>query len=128
MPPPPSPKIFTSAPSLFLRHTNGLTSYRRVKPSTLLSAFDLFLNDTNNTRTGQCVETAHAELFFYGVPEYKSGDFAKRTEKVYEPWFTYMHGEKSDTEGAILEPPVQTEEAMRPEEEGVSAVMAALAL
>lgn len=73
--------------------------------STLISGYDIFLEDAENTKTGQLVEAAHDELFTWGHPEYKSGAFAKRTEKVYEPWFTMMHGERSELPGALQGPP-----------------------
>lgn len=73
--------------------------------STLLSAYDLFLDDAANIKTGQCIEAAHDKLYEWGTPEYKSGAFAKRTEAVFEPWFELMHGEKSDLPGTVQDWP-----------------------
>ena len=73
--------------------------------STLISGYDLFLDDEANTRTGQLIEAAHKELFSWDHPGYKSGAFAKRTEKVYEPWFAMLHNEKSELPGALQGPP-----------------------
>lgn len=75
--------------------------------STLFAAFDLFLDDVQNKRTGQTIEAAHDKLFMWDHSEYKSGAFARRTEKVYDPWFALMHGEKSELPGAMLGPPEQ---------------------
>lgn len=69
--------------------------------STLLSAYDVFLDDAANVKTGQLIEAAHDKLYEWGKPEYKSGAFAKRTEAVFEPWFEQVHGEKSDLPGAV---------------------------
>lgn len=73
--------------------------------STLISGYDLFLDDEGNTKTGQNIEVAHDKLMPWGHPEYKSGAFAKRTEKVYEPWFRTFHKEKSELPGALQGPP-----------------------
>ncbi|PKS04867.1 hypothetical protein jhhlp_008231 [Lomentospora prolificans] len=74
---------------------------------TLMSAYDEFLKDETNTVTGQAVEAGHDKLYYYDIPEYKSGDVARRNEKVYEPWFTIIHGERSDLEDALQGPPKQ---------------------
>ncbi|KAK0619491.1 hypothetical protein B0T14DRAFT_603289 [Immersiella caudata] len=71
----------------------------------LLSAYDLFINDEENIRTGECVEAAHDRIVEWGHPPYKSGAFAKRTEKVYEPWFEMVHGERSGLPNALPSPP-----------------------
>lgn len=76
--------------------------------SQLLSAYDLFLEDTENTRSGQTIEAAHDKLVDWGHPEYKSGPFAKRTDTVFEPWFEQMHGEKSGLPGTLLDWPDQS--------------------
>ncbi|KAJ8112812.1 hypothetical protein OPT61_g4907 [Boeremia exigua] len=76
--------------------------------SQLLSAYDLFLEDTENDRSGQTIEAAHNKLIDWGHPEYKSGPFAKRTDTVFEPWFETMHGEKSGLPGTILDWPDQS--------------------
>jgi NAD(P)-dependent dehydrogenase (short-subunit alcohol dehydrogenase family) len=70
-------------------------------PSTLMSGYDLFLDDAENTRSGELIETAHNKLIPWGHPGYKSGAFAKRTEAVFEPWFEMLHGERSELTGAI---------------------------
>jgi NAD(P)-dependent dehydrogenase (short-subunit alcohol dehydrogenase family) len=69
--------------------------------SNLLSGYDIFLDDKQNSKTGQTIEAAHDTLIEWGHPPYKSGAFAKRTEQVFEPWFEIMHGEKSDLPGTI---------------------------
>ena len=73
--------------------------------STLISGYDAFLDDTENKRSGETLEAAHDELFSWGHPGYKSGAFAKRTERVYEPWFAMLHGEKSGLPDALQGPP-----------------------
>ncbi len=73
--------------------------------STLISGYDVFLNDAENTKTGQLIETAHDTLIEWGHPGYKSGAFAKRTEAVFEPWFELVHGERSELPGAIQDWP-----------------------
>jgi hypothetical protein len=76
-----------------------------VRPATILEAYDLFINDEDNQRTGETVETAHNGLFWYDVPEHKAGDQDVRNTLVYEPWFTMIHGEKSGLEDALKGPP-----------------------
>lgn len=73
--------------------------------STLISGYDVFLGDTENTKTGQLIETAHNKLIEWSHPEYKSGAFAKRSEAVFEPWFELVHGERSELPDAIAEWP-----------------------
>ncbi|KAJ4370739.1 hypothetical protein N0V83_005260 [Neocucurbitaria cava] len=73
--------------------------------STLFSAYDTFLDDQSNTRTGELLEAAHDKLISWGHPGYKSGAFAKRTEAVFEPWFELMHGERSELPSAIQDWP-----------------------
>jgi NAD(P)-dependent dehydrogenase (short-subunit alcohol dehydrogenase family) len=72
---------------------------------TLISGYDLFLEDSENSRTGQTIEAAHDKLIEWGIPPYKSGALAKRTQKVYEPWFQLIHGERSEIPGALQGPP-----------------------
>ncbi|RDI76646.1 hypothetical protein Vi05172_g13352 [Venturia inaequalis] len=73
----------------------------------LISGYDLFLDDAENTRTGETIEAAHDTLIPWSKPEYKSGAFAKRTEKVYDPWFALVHGETSDLAEAMKAPPTK---------------------
>jgi NAD(P)-dependent dehydrogenase (short-subunit alcohol dehydrogenase family) len=75
--------------------------------STLISGYDLFLDDEKNTKSGQTIEAAHDELIPWGHPGYKSGAFAKRTEKIYEPWFAAVHGERSELPGVLHGPPTR---------------------
>jgi NAD(P)-dependent dehydrogenase (short-subunit alcohol dehydrogenase family) len=71
----------------------------------LLAAYDQYLTDEANTRIGETVEAAHDTLVHWGHPGYKSGEFAKRTEQVFEPWFAEFHGERSDLPGALQDWP-----------------------
>jgi NAD(P)-dependent dehydrogenase (short-subunit alcohol dehydrogenase family) len=71
----------------------------------LISGYDVFLDDADNTRTGETLEAAHDTLISWGKPEFKSGAFAKRTERVYDPWFAFIHGETSDLPDAMKGPP-----------------------
>jgi hypothetical protein len=71
----------------------------------LLSAYDIFLNDKSNQRTGQAVETAHDKLFFYEMPEFKGGEVSDRNTRAYEPWFSMLHGEPSGLDNALTQPP-----------------------
>lgn len=70
-----------------------------------MSAYDEFLKDESNTVTGKAVETGHDKLYYYDVPEYKSGGVAYRNTLVYEPWFNILHGESSGLENALKESP-----------------------
>ncbi|KAK8091844.1 hypothetical protein PG997_002205 [Apiospora hydei] len=70
----------------------------------LMSAYDVFLEDESHTKNGQAVETAFDSHYYHDVPAYKSGIVIERTDKVYEPWFQWMHGEKSGLPGAYKEP------------------------
>ncbi|KAJ8113093.1 hypothetical protein OPT61_g4700 [Boeremia exigua] len=73
--------------------------------TTLIAGYDRFLDNENNTETGNLIETAHKDLIPWGPPGYKSGAMAKRAEKVYEPWFAMIHGEQSGIPGSLLGPP-----------------------
>jgi NAD(P)-dependent dehydrogenase (short-subunit alcohol dehydrogenase family) len=75
--------------------------------STLIASYDSFLDDAENTKTGQMIEIAHDSIINWGHPGYKSGAFAKRTEAVFEPWFETVHGEKSGLPGTIQDWPDQ---------------------
>ena len=76
--------------------------------STLISAYDTFLNDASNSKSGQLIESAHEKLIEWPLPEYKSGAFAKRTEAVFEPWFELMHRERSGIPGTLPDWPDQS--------------------
>ncbi|KAK4032017.1 NAD(P)-binding protein [Parachaetomium inaequale] len=76
-----------------------------VLPATILRAYDTFINDDDNKRTGETVETAGDQLFWYDVPERKAGELDVRAMAVYEPWFAMIHGEKSGLEDALQEAP-----------------------
>ncbi|KXX72993.1 15-hydroxyprostaglandin dehydrogenase [NAD(+)] [Madurella mycetomatis] len=76
-----------------------------VLPATILKAYDLFIDDDDNRRTGETVETAHDELFWYEMPEHKAGERNVRNMLVYEPWFAMIHGEKSGLEDALQKAP-----------------------
>lgn len=71
----------------------------------MIKAYELFINDDDNKRTGETVETAHDKLYWYETPEHKSGGCNVRNMLVYEPWFTMIHGEKSGLEDALQEAP-----------------------
>ena len=71
----------------------------------MLSAYDIFLNDGDNKLNGRAVEPGYDRLYWYDVPEYKSGEFAWRTDRIYEPWFAVLHGQVSGVKGALLAPP-----------------------
>ncbi|KAF1837685.1 NAD(P)-binding protein [Decorospora gaudefroyi] len=76
--------------------------------SNLIAGYDVFLDDAENVKTGQLIETAHDKLFEWGHPGYKSGAFARRTEAVFEPWFKLVHGETSGLPGTIPDWPDMT--------------------
>ena len=78
---------------------------RLVLPATILNAYDVFIEDDENKRTGEAVETAHDQLFWYDMPEHKAGKLNVRNMLVYEPWFAWIHGEKSGLEDALQEAP-----------------------
>lgn len=75
-----------------------------VPPATIIKAYDLFINDDDNKRTGETVETSYHGLFWYDMPEDKSGS-KRRNVLVYEPWFAMIHGEKSGLGDALQEAP-----------------------
>jgi hypothetical protein len=79
--------------------------YSLVLPSTILAAYNLFIDDDDNKRTGETVETSHDELFWHDIPEQKAGERSVRNMLVYEPWFAMIHGEKSDLEDAMQAAP-----------------------
>ena len=70
----------------------------------LLNAYNLFLNDRDNERTGQAVEAAHDQHYFHDEPDYKSGSVIRRTVTPYEPWFIRMHGAPSGLKHSIKGP------------------------
>ncbi|KAJ4992396.1 hscarg dehydrogenase [Stagonosporopsis vannaccii] len=73
---------------------------------TLLTGDDLLLDDENDTETCKLIEAAHKELMPWGHPGHKSGGaFAKRSEKVYKPWFKMMYQETNELAGLLLRPP-----------------------
>lgn len=71
---------------------------------TLIAAYDVYLDDEANERTGELLEVAHDKHFWYEIPEYKGKDVSHRNTLPYEQWFAYMHGEKSGLPGALNEP------------------------
>ncbi|KAF3049012.1 hypothetical protein E8E11_003634 [Didymella keratinophila] len=72
--------------------------------SVLLSAYDHFLEDKDNVKTGQLVGTAHKDLIFWPHPGYKKGAIFKRYEQTFDPWFNMIHGESSELPDALYEP------------------------
>ncbi|KAH7131011.1 hypothetical protein EDB81DRAFT_871429 [Dactylonectria macrodidyma] len=86
--------------------TAFLPEHLVVKP-VLMAAYDLYLGDESGERTGELVEVAHDRHFFYEVPEYKGGGASYRNTLAYEPWFAYIHGQKSNLENALKGPPGQ---------------------
>ena len=93
------------APELLLIQNPWLTSGSLVLPATIIKAYGLFIDDDDNKRTGEAVETAHDQLFWYEMPELKAGALGVRNMLVYEPWFSWIHGEKSGLEDALQEAP-----------------------
>lgn len=77
------------------------------KKESFLSAYDVFLDDEEHKLAGKAVEPGSDRLYWYDVPEYKSGEFAWRNDRIYEPWFTAAHGEPSEVRGALLAAPNQ---------------------
>lgn len=78
---------------------------RLVLPATIIKAYSHFIEDNNNERTGETVETAHDKLFWYEMPECKAGKLNVRNRLVFEPWFAMIHGEESGLEDALQEVP-----------------------
>lgn len=76
-----------------------------VLPTTIFKAYDLFIHDEDNKRTGETVETAHDKLFWYEAPEGQAGDCSVRNTLVYAPWFAMIHGENSGLGDALQGPP-----------------------
>ncbi|PVI05357.1 NAD(P)-binding protein [Periconia macrospinosa] len=74
--------------------------------SNLLAGYERYIEDTTG-KTGETIEAAHDTLIEWGHPGYKSGGFGQRTEKVYDPWFEALHGEKSGLTSAIAGPPTE---------------------
>jgi NAD(P)-dependent dehydrogenase (short-subunit alcohol dehydrogenase family) len=75
-----------------------------LKPA-LLSAYDQFLEDKDNVKSGQLIGTAHKNLISWPHPGYKGGAIVKRYEKTFDPWFKMIHGESSELPNALYEPP-----------------------
>ncbi|KAL2192650.1 hypothetical protein P885DRAFT_72845 [Corynascus similis CBS 632.67] len=97
-----------------------------VLPSTIRRAYDLFIDDDDNKRTGETVETAHDQIHWYEMPEYKAGALDVRNQLAYEPWFTMLHGEKSGLDDALQGPPEgNAEDAGRIDEFRIIAVTGA---
>lgn len=69
--------------------------------SCLMAAYDVFLDDETDQKTCQAIETAYDTHYYHSVPEYKSGGVSERTNKVYEPWFQLLHGDRSGLDNAI---------------------------
>ncbi|KAK7918464.1 NAD(P)-binding protein [Apiospora marii] len=69
-----------------------------------MSAYDVVLEHESHTKTGQAIETAYGSHYYHDVPAYKSGNVIERTDKVYEPWFQWMHSERSGLPNAYKEP------------------------
>ena len=70
-----------------------------------MSAYDEFLHDKENKTAAQTVETGHDQLYYYDVPESQSGGVGYRNTLVYEPWFSIVHGGRSELENALQESP-----------------------
>lgn len=102
-----SSKCFSSLISRLLSCSEwyaNITCYESLtKKECLLSAYDIFIEDEQNERNGQAVETAFDSHYFHEIPEYKN-DVIKRTDKVYEPWFQMMHSDQSGLENTYKEP------------------------
>jgi NAD(P)-dependent dehydrogenase (short-subunit alcohol dehydrogenase family) len=79
------------------------------KKDNIIAAYDRYLTDEENTMIGETVEAAHDTLVPWDHPGYKTGEFARRTEQVFEPWFTEFHGERSDLPGALQSWPEKKE-------------------
>lgn len=71
----------------------------------LLSAYEQFLEDRDNVKTGQLIGTAHKDLIVWPHPGYKGGAALRRYEKTFDPWFKMVHGELSGLPDAIDGPP-----------------------
>ncbi|KAJ0120592.1 15-hydroxyprostaglandin dehydrogenase [Diaporthe amygdali] len=70
----------------------------------LMKAYDVFLDDVANEKTGQTIETAYKSHYYHDIPPHKSGNVIARSERVYEPWFELIHGARSGLPTAIKEP------------------------
>lgn len=70
-----------------------------------MAAYDEFVNDTENAIVGRTTETGHDKLYYYEPPEYKSGGVAYRNTLVYEPWFSIIHGGRSELDNALQSSP-----------------------
>ncbi|KAF2440152.1 NAD(P)-binding protein [Karstenula rhodostoma CBS 690.94] len=71
-----------------------------VTKSCLLAAYDEFLNDEENQRTGRLVETTHDNLIYHERPSVLSEEMGERNCAVFEPLFKAIHGETSGIDGA----------------------------
>lgn len=102
----PSRNSFLPPPSSLAKKA-GLTDRRRslTLKDCLMSAYDEFLHDKENKTTAQTVETGHDQLYYYDVPESQSGGVGYRNTLVYEPWFSIVHGGRSELENALQESP-----------------------
>lgn len=76
-----------------------IDSFSLTPASTIVSAYNLFLND--KSRTGQVVECSAKEHFLLPDPPLLNGRITKRATTVWDPLFKMMHGENSGLEEAI---------------------------
>ncbi|KAJ5909067.1 Short-chain dehydrogenase/reductase SDR [Penicillium taxi] len=68
--------------------------------STVLKAFDIFLEDTTGM-AGELLECSAEKLLYYPLPEPLNGPITKRATTVWEPLFEMIHGENSELEEAL---------------------------
>lgn len=67
--------------------------------STIVSAYNLFLND--KSRTGQVIECSADKHLLLPDPPLLNGKVTRRACTVWDPLFKSMHGENSGLEEAI---------------------------
>lgn len=101
------PQQYVNVPYFCFAAEYSPSSVSLTSKSCLLAAYDVFLKDEANRITGQCVEAGHDKIHYHNMPPYDSGEVAERGSALYEPWFSMIHGEQSEVEGALVAPPNQ---------------------
>src|ERR1700733_11884558 len=81
------------------QHFQSLTISSLTPISTVVGAYDRFLND--ESLTGKAVECSANKEIVLSFPEYANGRVTKRACTVWDPLFKMMHSENSGLEEAI---------------------------
>ena len=70
-------------------------------PSTIVRGYLRFLEDEDDSLTGQILEGSVEKLLFYDTPKEANGKFTRRAVTIWDPHFKMMHGELSGIPDAL---------------------------